>query len=226
MPILIAFPFGDSGVPLKFADSPPGRMDQPSPLDVGELLENCIAHLSNARDLKSCSLVSRRWVYTAQSQLFRAPSRLTLRRVNIGGNITEDISWSTFLDILDDSPHLIRHVRCLTTGSLWIYTPEFSRICLFPFTHLHEINVMCHYRLSPPFIAALQQLFSLPSLRRVGLDGVFSREDFIRLWDLCSPGITHLSLRCKDTAVPVAQWGTGHQSLAFPREASLYRFTH
>ncbi|KAJ7867089.1 hypothetical protein B0H14DRAFT_3590977 [Mycena olivaceomarginata] len=187
-----------------FDQSPHGRMDQPSPLDVGELLENCIAHLSTARDLKSCSLVSRRWVYTAQSQLFRAPSRLTLRRVNIRSNITEDISWSTFLDILDDSPHLIRHIRCLTTGFLWANEPEFSRICLFPFTHLHEIDFMCHYTLSPPFIAALQQLFSLPSLRRVGLCGVFShREDFIRLWDRCSPGITHLSLRCEDTAAPV-----------------------
>ncbi|KAK7012774.1 hypothetical protein R3P38DRAFT_3014053 [Favolaschia claudopus] len=53
-----------------------GAMGRRSPLDVPELLQSTISFLTGSTpDLLACALVARRWVYAAQSILFRAPHR-------------------------------------------------------------------------------------------------------------------------------------------------------
>ncbi|KAJ7915875.1 hypothetical protein B0H13DRAFT_1999362 [Mycena leptocephala] len=150
-------------------------MDQPSPLDVEELLEHCIAYLHDSyRDLKACTLVSRHWVNAAQY-------------------IVDTIPRNT-----GTSQHLIRHIRHLDIkhNDSMLCLPK---LCSFPFTHLESVLISYAGELSTPVITALQQLLTLPTLFRVKLCCGFSnREDFIQLWDCCSPGIRHLELDCKE----------------------------
>jgi hypothetical protein len=170
-------------------------MDQPSPLDVEELLEHCIAYLHDSyRDLKACTLVSRHWVNAAQSHLFRAPAITTV----FTSFSDADILWTRFLETLDTSQHLIRHIRHLDIkhNDAMLCLPK---LCRFPFTHLESVLISYAGELSTAVITALQQLLTLPTLFRVKLCCGFSnREDFIQLWHCCSPGIRHLELDCEE----------------------------
>ncbi|KAJ6566860.1 hypothetical protein B0H19DRAFT_714966 [Mycena capillaripes] len=170
-------------------------MDNANPLDVEELLEHCISYLRHSpRELRACALVSCRWVYPAQAQLFRAPV-VTSIWTSLGAS---KLSWTRFLETLHSSPHLIQRVRHIRLHG-WIVTAlSESKICEFPFTHLESVWIEDVNALSEPTVTALQQLLSLPTLQRLHLRCVFTREDFIRLWDRSSPGIRHLELSCQE----------------------------
>ncbi|KAJ6491927.1 hypothetical protein C8R45DRAFT_1095997 [Mycena sanguinolenta] len=157
-------------------------MAQRNPLCIPELVEASIYHLNIPRDFAACALVSRLWVHAAQSRLFRAPS------------ISK---WHPFLNTLSSSRHLIPHIRHLRIHPEDVAT--LARICAVQFTHLHSTMVILSGEYLPSgSVAALQQLFRLPSLRRVELHCFLNDEDeFARIWDHCSPSITDITLRCR-----------------------------
>ncbi|KAF8209598.1 hypothetical protein K438DRAFT_1811348 [Mycena galopus ATCC 62051] len=164
-------------------------MAGPNPLNVAELVAHCIAHLHSPRDLKACALVSRLWVYPAQSRLFRAPNLTTM---------SPELPWWLFLDTLASSPHLIPFIRRLVVELIPEPIATLSRICTFQFTHLETVVVILYGAgLPAAAVTALQPLFGLPALRRVKLQCTVSDAGaFTHLWDRCSPGLREIALAC------------------------------
>ncbi|KAJ6556520.1 hypothetical protein DFH09DRAFT_1491006 [Mycena vulgaris] len=161
-----------------------------------ELVNHIIDFLHDTpTDLKACALVSRAFVYEAQSYIFKE-----LFIGHFGATKSIGALWSRCQETLHASPHLIQHIHRLT-----IYPPQMSidllsAICTFPFTHLKEIRVS-PVILSHPIAIALQQLFGLPTLHFVALRCLYNNPStLIEIWDHCAPGIKHLELRCLQTS--------------------------
>ncbi|KAF7358927.1 hypothetical protein MSAN_01233100 [Mycena sanguinolenta] len=157
-------------------------MGECNPLCIAELVEACMDHVNTPGDLAACALVSRLWVHPAQSRLFRAPY------------ITE---WHRFLNMLATSRHLIPHIRQLRIRPEDVAT--LARICAVPFTHLQSTVVILSGDYLPcGSVAALQQLFRLPTLRRVELHCFLNNEgEFASIWDQCAPNIKDITLNCR-----------------------------
>ncbi|KAJ6566212.1 hypothetical protein B0H19DRAFT_1137201 [Mycena capillaripes] len=168
------------------------RKDLPNPLIVPELIEHCISYLGDSpRDLQACAVVCRRWVHAAQSHLFRAPT-VTNEYKPIK---TNEIRWGQFRDVLAISPHLIRHIHSFHVEGLEAYSATLSQICHFPFTHLTSVFISISGCLWEASLLAIEQLLSLPTLRRVKFGCVFGNwADFMQVWARCSPAIRHLEL--------------------------------
>ncbi|KAF8209595.1 hypothetical protein K438DRAFT_1753939 [Mycena galopus ATCC 62051] len=164
----------------------------PDPLDVAELVVHCLTYLHSPRDLKACALVSRLWVYAAQSRLFAAPN-ITKRSTRI-----PELAWGLLLDTLTSSPHLVSHIRHLVIELSPERITTLSRICSFQFTHLKTVVViLCDDGLRAPAAMALQPLFGLPALRRIKLECAISdAQAFTHLWDRCCPGLKAVTLAC------------------------------
>ncbi|KAJ6534277.1 hypothetical protein B0H19DRAFT_1185672 [Mycena capillaripes] len=175
-------------------------MDHPNPLDVGELIAQCIDHLGDSsQDLKACALVSRRWVYAAQSQLFKAVT-VSITHVDYvapGGASAGAIYWARFLGTLRRSSHLTRHIQTLNlmgNGDPAVI-PALSQICNFPFTHLENVFIFVTGYLTFPHAVAFQPLLSVPTLRRVKSFFTFKQiSNFVQIWDGCAPGVRHVEL--------------------------------
>ncbi|KAJ6534196.1 hypothetical protein B0H19DRAFT_1271924 [Mycena capillaripes] len=153
----------------------------PNPLAVQELVDHCVDFLRDSNpDLKACALVSRSWVHPAQSRLFRKFS-------------TEDL-WAPFLEALEASPHLIRHVRHLHID-LFLYTVDIStlsQICSFPFTHIDSVDIEIR-SLSEPIVMPLQKLLGFPTLRSAEVYCTTLSAEFAQLWGQSSVRDVELS---------------------------------
>ncbi|KAJ6462281.1 hypothetical protein C8R47DRAFT_1202253 [Mycena vitilis] len=158
-----------------------------SPFAVQELVDYIIDFLGDSgADLKTCALVCHSWLPAAQSHIFR-----TIRAM-VAYN--DPKRWSR---VLDASPHLIRYIRrldlCFTTdqGS----ASRVTKICNFPFTHLQWIGISYIGDLSAQNVRALQQLFSLATLKHV----TFMSEDgkpvnLTKIFHRCTATIEHLDI--------------------------------
>ncbi|KAJ7184747.1 hypothetical protein C8R46DRAFT_1065049, partial [Mycena filopes] len=174
-------------------------MGQLSPLDIEELLERCIQYLHDSRrDLAACALVSRSWVYPAQSHLFRAPD--VLHRLSEPWRNAS--AWEHFIQTLSRSTHLIPHIRHLDLVGLTTLA-RFWDIQTIQFTHLQSVSVRYPGVLSLESIPPLQQLLSLPALRRLTLGCyVGAWGPFFQLWDRCSPSLREIQFLCQSPAGP------------------------
>ncbi|KAJ7118371.1 hypothetical protein C8R44DRAFT_878965 [Mycena epipterygia] len=163
-----------------------GRREHLAP----ELVDHIIGFLSNygdIDDLLACSLVSRSWVYPAQSHIFREINCMSML-----GSLDKH-RWTRFQQTTKNSPHVIRHVRQLHVYASSLHTETFGVICTFPFTHLQRTSIYTS-RLTPSDAIALQHLLGLPTLRRVLLHCDFA-EPFLCIWDRCSSGPKDIELR-------------------------------
>ncbi|KAJ7184756.1 hypothetical protein C8R46DRAFT_1065066 [Mycena filopes] len=169
-------------------------MRQLSPLDIEELLERCIQYLHcSRRDLKACALVSRSWVYPAQSHLFRAPGVLP----QLPQPSRSASTWDHFLQILSHSTHLIRHIRHLYITPKATTLSTLRAICTLQFTHLQSVSLVYLGDLSPDVVLLLQQLLSLPTLRRLTLACAIAEwESVLNLLDHCSPSLREIQFLC------------------------------
>ncbi|KAJ7436443.1 hypothetical protein FB451DRAFT_1307380 [Mycena latifolia] len=164
---------------------------QVSPLDIQELLDSCIRPLRHsASDMGACSLVSRRWLHTAQHHIFREIS------VRLDGS-SPPTRGSRLLELLRDSPHLIGHIARLEL----LCEPEgrdgetFLALCNVPFTHLEHVSVRQYSGLSVVSARAVQQLLGAPALQRVQLTCSISHLAlFAHIWERCAQGLRHLEL--------------------------------
>ncbi|KAJ7495397.1 hypothetical protein FB451DRAFT_1387426 [Mycena latifolia] len=184
-----------------------------SPFTVQELVERCVALVDDSTsDLIACALVSRVWVYPAQSQFFREVSLLSRIPAK------NDRAWSRLQTILNSSPHLIRHIRRLHLDADLLSFETFSAICSFPFTHVDYMFIRQASDLSVQSALSMQQLCSLPSLRHVGMVLNFTRPTtFLQIWDRWSPSIRHLELYCEqhstDPFLPTRRHVSAHVAL-------------
>ncbi|KAJ6556505.1 hypothetical protein DFH09DRAFT_1164665, partial [Mycena vulgaris] len=161
-----------------------------------ELVNHVIDFLHDTpTDLKACALVSRAFVHAAQSHIFNE-----LSIGHYGATTSEiDALWSRCQATLHASPHLVQHIHQFKPPRQ-MSIDTLSAICNFPFTHLKEVCIH-DLDLSRPFVIALQQLFSLPSLRFVSLECCYvDPSTFMQIWDRCAPGLKHLELRCCQTS--------------------------
>ncbi|KAJ6587631.1 hypothetical protein DFH09DRAFT_1274498 [Mycena vulgaris] len=170
-----------------------------------ELVDHIIDFIDDPTDLQACALVSRGWVYAAQSHIFKQISigRPETRKSDI------DAFWSRCRATLHASPHLIRHIHRLELHPRRISAETLSAICNFHFTHLKEAYTP-NFTLSWPLALGIRQLFSLPSLRLVGITCRFAEwATFLQIWERCAPDIKHLDLTCHQIApqilVPILQ---------------------
>ncbi|KAJ7713698.1 hypothetical protein DFH07DRAFT_383646 [Mycena maculata] len=167
-------------------------MESPNPLHIPELLNHCIRLLRDSKsDLPACALVSRSWVQPSQSALFEDPGHWG----HWGARKPDDDrhSWLHILEVFQTSPHLIPHIRRLR-----LIIPDvglFSKICLLPFTHLQDVII--RRKFNHVSALSIQQLLSLPTLRRVDIYGYFEDPQIMPLiWRRCSPSIRTVSSFC------------------------------
>ncbi|KAJ6568078.1 hypothetical protein DFH09DRAFT_438653 [Mycena vulgaris] len=182
-------------------------MDLPlSALDVQELLDRCIDFRAHSRyDLLACALVSRSWAAAAQSHLFRE----VLFNMD---RYSSELLWWQLRGTLSASPHLIRHIRLLFVNSDALTTPGFLEICNFPFTHLKDVYIHQSNDVTLVRAMGMQQLFSLPSLRRVGfLCYYIEAASFPRIWERSAAGVRHLQVCCDELSTePLVFTSTDH----------------
>ncbi|KAJ7738755.1 hypothetical protein B0H16DRAFT_1891231 [Mycena metata] len=106
--------------------------------------------------------------------------------------------------------------------------PTLRKIWTFQFTHLETVSLIMTYRseLSLESVVPLQQLLSVPTLRRLILHCDFSDGDLsARLWDRCSPALREIALHCDQrqskAALPLDLSPSSHPGRTIPLE-SLY----
>ncbi|KAJ7141661.1 hypothetical protein C8R43DRAFT_1016960 [Mycena crocata] len=158
---------------------------QLNPLLIPDLLNHCIDYLRDSPpDLAACALVSRSWVFEAQSHL--------LREVRFIGGSQNQNRWARLHDVLQTSPHLVRHIQRLEFSVHSLLPETCVAICNLPFTRLEKVLVAAPFLRN--VICAIQQLFSLPTLRRVEIWTPFDDPLAVsQIWDGMGPGIKHVS---------------------------------
>ncbi|KAJ7444306.1 hypothetical protein FB451DRAFT_1294287 [Mycena latifolia] len=160
------------------------------PLDIQEL-DQCIAFLCDSpSDLRACALVARSWTSAAQIHIFR---ELSIR------SASSNRLWEKTEQLFRNSPHLICHIQRLVLH--WDALPRdtFSAVCKFPFTHLRDVCVCQNAGVTLLEAAAIQTLFSLPTLRRVKIDAtLLEPSSFLQIWDAITPNVIHLDLSCSN----------------------------
>ncbi|KAJ7912733.1 hypothetical protein B0H13DRAFT_2006338 [Mycena leptocephala] len=161
-----------------------------TPFTVQELVNRCVDFLGDSTpDLKACALVSRSWVYPAQAHVFR---EIWIAERDPSES-THEVLWDRLQETLETSPHLIRHIRRLeiVVNGQWL-----SKLCNFPFTHLEHVQTVLRGEFTLEAALAFRQLFSLPTLRSVNLEGTKSPESttFVKIFERCSPAVRKLEL--------------------------------
>ncbi|KAJ7095525.1 hypothetical protein C8R44DRAFT_380318 [Mycena epipterygia] len=155
-----------------------------------ELVDYIISLLHDSpADWPVCALVSRAWVYGAQSHIFGTISFMA----SVTGNERRCVR---FQETHDAAPHLIRHVRQL---KMVITDREASAktllaISKFPFTHVQHLHLRL-YGSNPARTLALQQLLSLPTLCRLQMEvRDCDAQTFYPVWERCSSRLRHVEL--------------------------------
>ncbi|KAJ7495535.1 hypothetical protein FB451DRAFT_1387558 [Mycena latifolia] len=163
-------------------------MEDPSnPLCLPELADQCLDFLPDSSpDLLACALVSRAWTGAAQRRLFETLS-FSLK--------DQEHMWDGMQEIFRISPHLIPYVRRIDINADRISIETLSAVCNIPFTQLAHVAIFHISVLSLPMALAFQRLLSLPALRYVSVNSIFTDPVmFFKIWDGCSASIRHLEL--------------------------------
>ncbi|KAJ7495531.1 hypothetical protein FB451DRAFT_1550903 [Mycena latifolia] len=163
-------------------------MEDPSnPLCLPELVHHCLEFLpESSPDLPACALVSRAWTGAAQRRLFETLS-FSLK--------DQEYRWDEMQDMFRSSPHLIPYVRRIDINADRLSIETLSAVCNIAFTHLAHVSIFHISVLSLPMALAFQRLLSLPTLRYVSVNSIFTDPVmFFKMWDGCSAGIRHLEL--------------------------------
>ncbi|KAJ7732956.1 hypothetical protein B0H14DRAFT_516896 [Mycena olivaceomarginata] len=152
-----------------------------------ELVDECLSYLDSTT-LKACALVCRSWAISSQRLLFKTASIDSTRRCR---RLEKRLRTSSCL------VRYIHQLRFFSTPTGLINSTTFKSIVNLPFTHLESVHCLGLGILTHEIAIALQGLFSLPTLRRVVLDGSFvDPAPFFAIWDRCSPTLRHLQLLC------------------------------
>ncbi|KAJ6555260.1 hypothetical protein B0H10DRAFT_1967819 [Mycena sp. CBHHK59/15] len=159
-----------------------------SPLDTQELVDHCIGFLHDSvPDLAACAL----------SHLFN-----NIRLTHTVCRATTEKRCRRFLELVGESPHLIRLSSRLEVETSLISQHSLWNLANVPFTHLRELHVYHNFgHLSHEVFPGIQKLFSLSTLQAVALQCNMDCEEgapgiFKGLWNGCSPSVKHLGLSC------------------------------
>ncbi|KAK7042711.1 hypothetical protein R3P38DRAFT_3348628 [Favolaschia claudopus] len=191
-----------------------------SPLDVPELLNQCIDYLGESTsDLLSCAQVARPWIHAAQSRLFRAT------HVSNRAFPTNDNTISHFCYALNTSPHLLNLVEELDLNLVQYAGPDANSIKMIsslPFTRLGMLKVTLSAKQEKLDAAEpLYSLVNLPSLRFLWLDCYCPPALLMEFLKPCSPVIQHLELTFREELRRTVQPATPH--LAWTRPLKSFK---
>ncbi|KAJ7445835.1 hypothetical protein FB451DRAFT_1412512 [Mycena latifolia] len=176
----------------------------PTPaLDVQELWYHILGFLrGRTSDLKNLALVSRAMCPAAQSVLFYdidLEPRI-VEKDSMSNLTTQDFDASCRLlvAVLTKSPHLVKYIHRLKVT----VTPDvLDQLCFVGLTSLRDIEIQFqNFRVDDSLIEPLQNLFSLPSIRRIELSSHVSPG----LFSECVPHLTGLSFVCVHTFTPAS----------------------
>ncbi|KAJ6536251.1 hypothetical protein B0H19DRAFT_1382938 [Mycena capillaripes] len=158
-------------VALHLPHSLPSRM-QRNPLNVPELVDTCITHLRESRtDVRSCALVCRGWVYSAQACIFEVA---VLWRSWWGSMDDYRRLWCQLLAVLASSPHLIRHIRYLDLNLKALsYDGLMEQIARVSFSRLARVTVRSWSMRAAPALTPLLALTTLRHKSKKTLSPVF-----------------------------------------------------
>ncbi|KAJ6534123.1 hypothetical protein B0H19DRAFT_1271865 [Mycena capillaripes] len=163
---------------------------------VQELIDAMIYFLhGSVPALRACALVSQSWVHPAQSLLF---CEITFAETGPDRAVETATLWARLKNVLEGSPHLVRHIRRLCIHIGLDQTRVLSGICNFPFTHLEYVEGAFFGIMRKKHALDLQQLFSLSAVRQVKLrppGSSLEPEIFPRIFERSSPALSHLELR-------------------------------
>ncbi|KAJ7466168.1 hypothetical protein B0H11DRAFT_2284635 [Mycena galericulata] len=157
-----------------------------------ELVDHTLGFLdAAAEDLRACALVSRSWVYPAQSRIFA--------EIDVGYDARLGFTGSrltTLLATLEASPHLVGFISCLSIRNVaFTRLSQLEALSLLPYKRLVTLYVSGDRGGSSHFTAYLpiQRLLRIPSLTSVTILCTFTEEEmFFRIWEGCSGNIRHL----------------------------------
>ncbi|KAJ7495533.1 hypothetical protein FB451DRAFT_1164260 [Mycena latifolia] len=160
-----------------------------NPLCLPELVDQCLDFLPDSSpDLPACALVSRAWTGAAQRRLFETLSFFLKDQEHM---------WDAMQNMFRSSPHLIRYVRIIDINADRLSIETLSAVCNISFSHLAHVSLFYISVLSLTMALAFQRLLSLPTLRYVSVNSIFTDPVmFFKMWDGCSAGIRHLELSC------------------------------
>ncbi|KAJ7510969.1 hypothetical protein B0H11DRAFT_1956784 [Mycena galericulata] len=165
---------------------------QRNPLNVPELVDICIEHLRESRtDVRSCALVCRGWVYSAQACIFE----VALLWSSWWGSMDDyRRRWRQLLAVLASGPHLIRHIQHLDLNLKALSQDELmGQIARVPFSRLAGVTVRSWSMRAAP---ALTPLLALTTLRHVDLAcEVSDATSFADMWDACSRSVRSITFR-------------------------------
>ncbi|KAJ7493028.1 hypothetical protein B0H11DRAFT_2228357 [Mycena galericulata] len=138
----------------------------PGPFQILELVDHTLGFLDAAEDFRACALVSRSWVYPAQSRIFAE---------------------------IEASPHLVGFISCLTIRNVEvIQLSHLEALSLLPYKRLATLIVF-GVRLLEAYLP-IQRLLRIPSLTSVTMLCIFlEKEMSFRVWEGCSGNIRHLT---------------------------------
>ncbi|KAK7042721.1 hypothetical protein R3P38DRAFT_324320 [Favolaschia claudopus] len=174
-----------------------------SPLDVPELLDQCIEYLGDSTpDLLSCAQVARAWIHAAQSRLFRAP------HVSNRAFPPNDNAISHFCYALNTSPHLLNLVEELDINlvhNAGLEANSIKMVSSLAFTRLEMIKVTLPTGENLDAAKPLRLLVNLPSLRFLRLDCYCPPALLVEFLKPCSPVVHHLELTFREELRGTAQ---------------------
>ncbi|KAJ6570932.1 hypothetical protein DFH09DRAFT_1153377 [Mycena vulgaris] len=185
-----------------------------TPFTIQELVNLCIHFLRDSlRELRACALVSRSWVYPAQSHVFREISIAggdpggihsailgTRGQSSVAGGDCGEFKpalWARLQQTLETSPHLIQHIRHLDIDIGARPNEQLLSICDFPFTHLEHVGSRFDGDFTLQTALAFQALFSLPTIRSIKLTGTapLKPTTFAKTFERCSSAVRKLHVQ-------------------------------
>ncbi|KAJ7105209.1 hypothetical protein C8R44DRAFT_745928 [Mycena epipterygia] len=112
----------------------------------------------------------------------------------VSAHSTNERRWARFQKTINTSLHLIQHVRQVEIIDLAVSKETFLAVCNFAFTRLDAASMTLDFP-TPSSTLAVQQLLTLPTLRRLQLRcNSTDLATFSQIWDRCSPTLKHLEL--------------------------------
>ncbi|KAJ7445643.1 hypothetical protein FB451DRAFT_1568068, partial [Mycena latifolia] len=189
----------------------------PTPaFDVQDLWYHILGFLrGRTSDLKNLALVSRAMCPAAQSVLFDdidlEPPQFEDDALIYLTTQDFDASCRRLGAVLTESPHLLKYIHSL---KLTVTSDVLDQLCSMGLTSLRYIDIKFrNFRLDNSLIEPLQNLFSLPSIRRIEVTSHVSPG----LFSKCAPHLTDLSFVCVHRFTPASG------SILVSRNAGLRR---
>ncbi|KAJ7114892.1 hypothetical protein C8R44DRAFT_740239 [Mycena epipterygia] len=167
-----------------------------SRLPVQELVDAILDYLHDSRqDLTACSLVSHSFVHRAQSHLFRSIALDVDEEHRAGMSMSLVEKAQRLADILATSPHLVVHIRTLSSTTRALLPLAQVRL-----TNLHTASFradsdhpMSYLSLEASMREIIESFVANSAMRSLTLEAFWAQRDIWRILASCNPNLTTIT---------------------------------